>query len=331
MPFPASYFDAVSQSLPTQWWRLNDPVGSTTASNYVSSSNVGVLGANVEFTGASPDTLAGPTSGSYYNWYTQSTQSLALKTRTTSPTSAYSCSLSGVLKDEMDVYVPWTVELWYRPANMGGYEEIIGKYGAYYNTNKKGWGIYAIDNNVHMSFYIASGSVSGSVISTYCEWQKQYLHDSWIHLVIVNDPPSGSVPSSPNYQTLYINAASQGTGTPYAGATIPASSTMQNTSSFVVGAWTNIAVGPSAWQEVAFYNRALSQSEILQHFQSSYSTWSASISSSTAMDSGTIPSGTYHQIQRIGPFSMYSVQYSSGSTGGSGSRGRPTKTNPGVN
>lgn len=336
MAYPASYYEAVSQSAPYQWWRLNDAVGSTTAVNQVTASNSGVIygGSNnfVFISSSSSSLLSGPDPNSLYQWYTQQTNTVKYTGATTVniPSSSIVCS-GAVSADDMELYTPWTVEMWVRINPAGETFQLCGKMSSSAN---RGWYVYSSTSPTIMYFavYYTSGSATGTQSSTSINWRPSITGIyAYRHICFVSNPTS-SVASQLTYVKCFIDG--QEIPKNNDGGIIPASSSMKHSGAFTIGGTVGGGQqqGLHSWSDFAIYNRALSSDEIFRHYQSSFSQFSSTVSGGTNMCSGTIPTGTFEQITPVNPStkSVYLVKYSTPSSG-SGTRGRRTKTNPGSN
>ena len=286
MTIPVNYYTAVSQSAPTQWWRLNDAPGSRTAANEVSASITGILGQYFQFVTSTvgSSTLSGPTSGSLYNWYTLQSGTVFHTASAIVNANSSSILFSGAMAHaDFDCYKPFSIEFWFRPDDTNqGSHMMWSKCG----VNNLGLLVTEYGGALRAFMNYLPG-ITGTQNSVAAQWNPATWDFSniWHHFCFVyagSTSMSAQVPSL----NLYVDGFPANKTSDF--SSIAASSTMANSGALMIGGPLGYTLQQySAWSDFAYYNRVLSATEIYDHFISFQSGYP--ISNSLAMDSGTLP------------------------------------------
>lgn len=325
------YFNAVTASAPIQYWRLDETSG-TTAANWATASNSATLPASWSFVTAASSGNS-PTTSSAFNYWTGEISCLSCSvhpTETTLPSMTLPCNIDNVIKE----HVQWTIEFWWQPPPPAlwsslTYLNIMGK------TEKtatywRGFSVF-YQNNIGLVVYFTFPTGSNLYSQAYNNSYGTLLaFPGWRHFVFVHRP-TGSYTNSLRDFDIYIDG--EATTFSWAGYTFSGSASFANTGTLKLGNSDFITTeggGGQQYRDVAIYNRALTAYEVREHFAVGRRYLSGTTSGSLTMESGTLPTGSHANIIQGNAFAVKNYTFVSASES-SGSRGNPSKLNPGVN
>jgi hypothetical protein len=170
--------------------------------------------------------------------------------------------------------------------------------------------------------------------SGYVDRPELFTGQDWFHVAFVW-APTGSVLSILPYTRCFINGVEQtltiNNNVTYNPATYffwPTTSSLKLGRGYSTD---NGGPGGVGVRDIAFYTKALSEYEVREHFRSAISQVSGTNSSTLNWATGSRGTGSYGDIHRFDISPTKVTSYVTSSEAGSGSRGNPSKLNPGVN